>query len=64
MGKFKRIETKLIHAGDPPEPIEGAVTFPVFQSSTFLSEGAKSYDDLKYIRLNNTPNHVSLHRKL
>ncbi|RLB43145.1 MAG: PLP-dependent transferase [Deltaproteobacteria bacterium] len=64
MDKFKRIETKLIHAGDPPEPIEGAVTFPVFQSSTFLSEGAKSYDDLKYIRLNNTPNHVSLHRKL
>lgn len=61
---FKAIETKLIHAGDPPEPIEGAVAFPVFQSSTFLSEGAKSYDELKYIRLNNTPNHVSLHKKL
>ena len=61
---FRHIETKLIHAGDPPEPIEGAVAFPVFQSSTFLSKGAKSYDDLKYIRLNNTPNHVALHKKL
>ena len=35
--------------------IEGAVTTPIFQSSTFESAGAKSYHDLRYIRLNNTP---------
>ena len=37
---------------------------PVFQSSTFLYTGAGSYHDLRYIRLNNTPNHLALHRKL
>jgi len=58
------METKLIHAGDPATPIEGAVSMPVFQSSTFLYTGQGSYHDLKYIRLNNTPNHVLLHRKL
>jgi cystathionine beta-lyase/cystathionine gamma-synthase len=59
-----RLETKLIHAGAPENPIEGAVSMPVFQSSTFLYCGQGSYHDLKYIRLNNTPNHVLLHRKL
>ena len=58
------METKLIHSGDPATPIEGAVSMPVFQSSTFLYTGAGSYHDLKYIRLNNTPNHILLHRKL
>ena len=62
--KFKHIETKLIHSGDPKQPIEGAVAFPIFQSSTFLYQGSASYHDLKYIRLNNTPNHLSLHKKL
>ncbi|MEJ2025192.1 MAG: PLP-dependent aspartate aminotransferase family protein [Deltaproteobacteria bacterium] len=60
----QQIETKLIHAGNPEKAIEGAVNLPVFQSSTFLYTGGGSYHDLKYIRLNNTPNHVALHRKL
>lgn len=61
---IKGIESKLIHGGEPEPRIEGAVTMPIFQSSTFESAGAKSYHDLRYIRLNNTPNHVVLHRKL
>jgi cystathionine beta-lyase/cystathionine gamma-synthase len=61
---IKGIESKLIHGGEPEPPIEGAVTTPIFQSSTFESAGATSYHDLRYIRLNNTPNHVVLHRKL
>ncbi len=61
---IKGIESKLIHGGEPEPLIEGAVTTPIFQSSTFESAGAKSYHDLRYIRLNNTPNHVVLHRKL
>lgn len=65
MGKsWSHLETKLIHAGDPETPIEGAVSMPVFQSSTFLYTGAGSYHDLRYIRLNNTPNHLALHGKL
>jgi cystathionine beta-lyase/cystathionine gamma-synthase len=30
----------------------------------FESAGETSYHDLKYIRLNNTPNHIALHQKL
>lgn len=62
--KFKRIETKLIHAGEPQPRIEGAVVMPIFQSAMFESAGEASYHDLKYIRLNNTPNHIALHEKL
>jgi cystathionine beta-lyase/cystathionine gamma-synthase len=61
---YNRLETKLIHSGEPDPPVEGAVSMPIFQSSTFQYTGASSYHDLRYIRLNNTPNHVALHHKL
>ncbi len=62
--KFNRIETKLIHAGEPEPRIQGAVAMPIFQSAMFEYAGETSYHDLKYIRLNNTPNHIALHEKL
>jgi cystathionine beta-lyase/cystathionine gamma-synthase len=58
----KRIDTKLIHAGQPR--IAGAVEMPIFQSAMFESVGETNYHDLGYIRLNNTPNHKALHAKL
>lgn len=58
------IDTQLIHAGELTPRIEGAVSMPVFQSSTFASAGETSYHDVRYIRLNNTPNHTVLHHKL
>jgi len=61
---YKNIETRLIHAGEPDPLIEGAVSMPIFQSSTFEYTGQSSYDDVRYIRLNNTPNHIALHKKL
>ena len=61
---FKRIETKLIHAGEPSPRINGAVSMPIFQSAMFEYAGETSYHDIKYIRLNNTPNHKALHEKL
>ncbi len=61
---IKHIETKLIHSGEPTPLIGGAVSIPVFQSATFEYHGESGYHDLKYIRLNNTPNHVALHKKL
>jgi len=61
---FKSLETKLIHAGEPEPRVLGAVAMPIFQSATFQTTGETSYHDLKYIRLNNTPNHVALHQKL
>jgi cystathionine beta-lyase/cystathionine gamma-synthase len=64
MKSYKHLDTKLIHAGEPEPRINGAVSLPIFQSSTFEYSGESSYHDLKYIRLNNTPNHVTLHQKL
>jgi len=40
------------------------VSLPIFQSSTFEYSGESSYGDLRYIRLNNTPNHLALASKL
>ena len=62
--KDMSFDTKVIHAGEPDPKIEGAVNVPIFQSSTFEYAGQTSYDELKYIRLNNTPNHIVLHDKL
>ncbi len=58
------IETKLIHAGEPEPRIDGAVSMPIFQSATFEYGGQDNYHDVRYLRLNNTPNHVALHQKL
>ena len=60
----QHIETKLIHAGEPEERVWGAVNLPIFQTAQFLYMGESDYHDLKYIRLNNTPNHDAAHRKL
>jgi len=62
--KDMSFDTKLIHAGEPDPRIEGAVSVPIFQSSTFEYAGQTDYDSLRYIRLNNTPNHIALHKKL
>ncbi len=62
--EFKHFETKLIHSGEPEPRINGAVSMPIFQSANFEYAGEASYHDLKYIRLNNTPNHIVLHQKL
>lgn len=62
--KELRLATKLIHAGEPSPRIGGAVNLPVFMSSTFEYGGEESYHDIRYIRLNNTPNHKALHAKL
>ncbi len=62
--KYNRIETKLIKAGEIEPKVLGAVSMPVFQSSTFVYGGEESYHDVRYIRLNNTPNHAVLHAKL
>jgi cystathionine beta-lyase/cystathionine gamma-synthase len=59
-----RLETKLIHAGEPEPRIGGALVMPVFQSTLYETEGEPAYHDIPYIRLNNTPNHAVLHAKL
>jgi len=62
--RFRNVDTALIHAGELEQHVEGALILPIFQSSTFEYTGQTSYADLRYIRLNNTPNHQVLHEKL
>lgn len=59
-----RIETKLVHAGEPMPRIAGAVEMPIFQSATYEYAGEGSYDDVRYLRINNTPSQLALHAKL
>lgn len=58
----RSIDTELVHAGEPR--IGGAVTMPIFQSSTFLYGGEGNYHDVRYLRCSNSPNHLALHEKL
>ncbi len=62
--RYKTLATNLVHAGAPHPNIEGAVATPVFQSANYLMSDEKTYDAVRYIRLNNTPNHHVLHNKL
>jgi cystathionine beta-lyase/cystathionine gamma-synthase len=59
-----RIATKAIHAGEMVPRVLGAVSLPIFQSAMYEYARAERYQDIKYIRLNNTPNHAVLHAKL
>jgi cystathionine beta-lyase/cystathionine gamma-synthase len=61
---MSNMATDVIHAGEVEQRFSGAVVLPVFQSATFEYGGESNYHDLKYIRLNNTPNHQVLHAKL
>jgi len=54
----------LIHAGEPEPRVMGAVSLPIFQTAMFEYNGEESYHDIRYIRLNNSPNHLALHQKL
>jgi cystathionine beta-lyase/cystathionine gamma-synthase len=57
-------DTQSVHAGEARPFIDRAIVMPIFQSSTFEYWGEKSYNDVRYIRLNNTPNHIALGKKL
>jgi cystathionine beta-lyase/cystathionine gamma-synthase len=61
----RRIETQAIHAGEPRPRIRGAVVMPIFQSATFeYGDDGEGHHDVRYIRLNNTPNHIAVQDKL
>lgn len=62
MKTTSKLDTRLIHVGEPK--IMGAVTMPIFQSVTYTFEDAAQYDQVRYARLNNTPNHDALAEKL
>ena len=61
---FHALETRVVHAGEPRPRVDGAVTLPIFQTSTYTTGGESDYHDIRYLRLNNSPNHLTLHAKL
>lgn len=62
--KKQSLETRVIHAGEYSPRIKGAISMPIFQSSTYESSREADYHTIPYLRLNNSPNHEALHRKL
>lgn len=45
--------TRAIHVGQDPEPVTGAVTVPVFQTSTFAQEAVGKHSGYEYARTGN-----------
>ncbi len=62
--RFKTLETNLVHAGAPRPNIGGAVVTPIFQSANYLMADEGAYDEVRYIRLSNSPNHFALQARL
>jgi cystathionine beta-lyase/cystathionine gamma-synthase len=61
---FSRIESKVVHAGEPEPRVHGSVVLPIFQTAMMEYKGEGSYHDVRYMRLTNLPNHLSLQNKL
>jgi cystathionine beta-lyase/cystathionine gamma-synthase len=55
--------TKAIHAGRIDPRLEGAITTPIFQSSTYEYHG-EDYHNVGYLRLSNSPNHIVLGKRI
>lgn len=48
-----RFATRCVHAGQSPEPVTGAITTPVFQTSTYVQDGLGRHRGYEYARLQN-----------
>lgn len=60
----RSLKTLAVHAGEPRPGLQDAIATPIFQSSTYDLGEPEEFDDIRYIRLNNTPNHGVLAGKL
>ena len=57
------LATRAIHAGQGPDPLAGAVTFPIFQTSTYVQEGLGKHKGYEYARTSN-PTRQALERNV
>jgi cystathionine beta-lyase/cystathionine gamma-synthase len=55
--------TDAIHAGQQPDPATGAVTVPIYQTSTFVQEGLGKHKGFEYARTSN-PTRLALERNI
>jgi len=51
--KQHKFETNAIHAGQAPDPTTGAITFPIYQTSTYVQEGIGGHKGFEYSRTAN-----------
>jgi cystathionine beta-lyase/cystathionine gamma-synthase len=55
--------TRAVHAGQEPEPLAGAVTMPIFQTSTYVQEALGRHKGHEYARVSN-PTRDALERNV
>ncbi|GBC81359.1 Cystathionine gamma-synthase [bacterium HR10] len=58
-----RFSTKAIHIGSEPDPATGAVSVPIYQTSTYAQEGLGKHKGFEYARTQN-PTRFALERCL
>ena len=56
-------KTDAIHAGQEPDPTTGAVTIPIYQTSTYVQEGLGKHKGFEYARTQN-PTRMALERNM
>ena len=57
------LPTRAVHAGQEPEPLAGAVTTPIFQTSTYVQEALGRHKGHEYARVSN-PTREALERNV
>jgi cystathionine gamma-lyase len=57
------LPTRAVHAGQEPEPLAGAVTMPIFQTSTYVQEALGRHKGHEYARVSN-PTREALERNV
>ena len=55
--------TDAIHAGQEPDPSTGAVTIPIYQTSTYVQEGIGKHKGFEYARTQN-PTRMALEKNM
>ena len=55
----ERFATRCVHAGQSPEAVTGAITTPVFLTSTYVQEGLGRHKGYEYARLQNPTREAS-----
>ena len=53
MSNKKKIETRVIHAGQSPDPSTGAVMMPIYATSTYVQESPGKHKGYEYSRSQN-----------
>src|SRR5438067_11318121 len=56
-------ETRAIHDGQEPDPATGAVTTPIYQTSTYVQEGLGRHKGFEYARTQN-PTRMALEKNM